>query len=42
MLSKWVGRLGGAEAFMSSHCWTMTEAMRVDPAVMALSQAQLQ
>lgn len=38
MLSKWIGRLGGAEAFMSSHCWTMTEAMRVDPAVMALSQ----
>ncbi len=42
MLSKWVGRLGGAEAFMSSHCWTMTEAMRVNPAVLALSQAQQQ
>ena len=40
MLSKWVGRLGGAEAFMSSHCWTMTEAMRVNAAVMALSQNQ--
>lgn len=42
MLSKWVGRLGGAEAFMSSHCWTMSEAMRVDPAMMALSQTQQQ
>ncbi len=40
MLSKWLGKLGGAEAFMSSHCWTMTEAMRVDPAVMALSQKE--
>lgn len=38
MLSKWVGKLGGAAAFMPSHCWTMTEALRVDPAVMALSQ----
>lgn len=42
MLSKWVGRLGGAEAFMSSHCWTMSEAMRVDPTMMALSQVQRQ
>ncbi|MGI0037344.1 MAG: MBL fold metallo-hydrolase, partial [Nitrososphaera sp.] len=42
MLSNWVGRLGGAEAFMPSHCWTMTEAMRVDPSMMALSQAQQQ
>lgn len=37
MLSKWSGVLGGAEAFMPSHCWAMSEAMRVDPAVMALS-----
>jgi glyoxylase-like metal-dependent hydrolase (beta-lactamase superfamily II) len=40
MLSKWLGKLGGAEAFMQSHCWTMTEAMRVDPDVMALSQKE--
>src|SRR6185503_1393877 len=40
MLSKWIGRLGGAEAFMSSHCWAMSEAIRVDPIMMALSQAQ--
>src|SRR5574341_260666 len=40
MLSKWVGRLGGAEAVMESHCWTMTEAMRVDPSVAAMSQGQ--
>ena len=38
ILTKWIGKLGGAEAFMPSHCWTMTEAMRVDPDVMALSQ----
>jgi glyoxylase-like metal-dependent hydrolase (beta-lactamase superfamily II) len=42
MLSKWLGRLGGAAAFMSSHCWTMSEAMRVDPAAMALSQGEQQ
>lgn len=40
MLSKWSGRLGGAEAFMQSHCSTMTEAMRVDPTVMAMSQTR--
>ncbi len=40
MLSKWVGRLAGAEAFMSSHCWTVTEHMRVNPSVLALSQGQ--
>jgi glyoxylase-like metal-dependent hydrolase (beta-lactamase superfamily II) len=39
MLSKWVGKLGGAESFMSSHCWTMGEAVRVDPTMTALSQA---
>jgi hypothetical protein len=39
MLSKWGGILGGAEAFMPSHCGTMTEAMRVDPSAMALSSA---
>jgi len=42
MLSKWLGRLGGADAFMSSHCWTMSEAMRVDPAAVALSLGEQQ
>lgn len=40
MLSKWIGKLGGAEAFMPSHCWTMTEALRVSPDVIALSQKE--
>jgi glyoxylase-like metal-dependent hydrolase (beta-lactamase superfamily II) len=31
MLPKWQHRLGGAEEFMSTHCWTMTSSMRVDP-----------
>lgn len=30
MLSSWKDRLGGAEAFMESHCWKMTESQRVD------------
>jgi glyoxylase-like metal-dependent hydrolase (beta-lactamase superfamily II) len=31
MLPKWQHRLGGAEEFMFTHCWTMTSSMRVDP-----------
>lgn len=30
MLAKWKDRLGGAEEFTESHCWTMTESQRVD------------
>jgi hypothetical protein len=38
MLPKWENRLGGAQEFMSTHCFTMTEAGRVDPTVQALLQ----
>jgi hypothetical protein len=37
MLSKWKDRLGGAEQFMDEHCFTMSEALRIDPTV-ALTQ----
>jgi glyoxylase-like metal-dependent hydrolase (beta-lactamase superfamily II) len=30
MLGKWKDRLGGAEQFTESHCWTMTQSQRVD------------
>jgi glyoxylase-like metal-dependent hydrolase (beta-lactamase superfamily II) len=38
MLPEWKDRLGAAEIFMSSHCFTMTESGRVDPTVQALLQ----
>ena len=38
MLPKWQSRLGGAEIFMSTHCFTMSESGRVDPTVQALLQ----
>ena len=38
MLPKWESRLGGAQAFMSTHCFAMTESGRVDPTVQALFQ----
>ena len=38
MLSKWENRLGGAQEFMSTHCFTMTESGRVDPTVHELLQ----
>jgi len=38
MLPKWENRLGGAQQFMSTHCFTMTESARVDPTVQALLQ----
>ena len=38
MLPKWQSRLGGAEIFMSTHCFTMSESRRVDPTVQALLQ----
>lgn len=37
-LPKWESRLGAAEIFMSTHCFTMTESGRVDPTVQALLQ----
>ncbi len=38
MLPKWESRLAAAAIFMPTHCWSMTEAGRVDPTVMALLQ----
>jgi len=38
MLPKWENRLGGAQQFMSTHCFTVAEPMRVDPTVQALPQ----
>src|ERR671915_2026699 len=39
MLPKWESRLGGAQAFMSTHCFAMTQSGRVDPTVQALFQS---
>jgi glyoxylase-like metal-dependent hydrolase (beta-lactamase superfamily II) len=39
MIPKWESRLGGAEVFMSTHCFAMTQSGRVDPTVQALSQS---
>jgi glyoxylase-like metal-dependent hydrolase (beta-lactamase superfamily II) len=38
MLPKWESRLAGAEAFMPTHCFAMTESGRVDPSVSAILQ----
>jgi glyoxylase-like metal-dependent hydrolase (beta-lactamase superfamily II) len=38
MLPKWENRLGGAQQFMTTHCFTMAESGRVDPTVQALLQ----
>jgi glyoxylase-like metal-dependent hydrolase (beta-lactamase superfamily II) len=38
MLPKWGNRIGGAEKFMSTHCFSMAEAERVEPTVQALTQ----
>ena len=38
MLPKWENKLGGASEFMSTHCFTMSEAERVDPTLQALTQ----
>jgi|SRR5215208_913145 glyoxylase-like metal-dependent hydrolase (beta-lactamase superfamily II) len=38
MLPKWENRLGGAQQFMSTHCYTMAQAGRIDPTVQALLQ----
>jgi glyoxylase-like metal-dependent hydrolase (beta-lactamase superfamily II) len=37
VLPKWENRLGGAREFMSTHCFTMSEAERVDPTLQALT-----
>jgi glyoxylase-like metal-dependent hydrolase (beta-lactamase superfamily II) len=39
MMPKWGSRLGGAEVFMSTHCFAMTQSGRVDPTVQALFQS---
>jgi glyoxylase-like metal-dependent hydrolase (beta-lactamase superfamily II) len=38
MLPKWESRLGGAEAYMPTHCFTMTQNGKVDPSVNAILQ----
>jgi glyoxylase-like metal-dependent hydrolase (beta-lactamase superfamily II) len=38
MLPKWENRLGGAQEFISTHCFTMAESGRIDPIVQALLQ----
>jgi glyoxylase-like metal-dependent hydrolase (beta-lactamase superfamily II) len=38
MLPKWQQRLGGAQEFMFSHCWTMAESLRIDPTTKTLQQ----
>lgn len=38
MLPKWESKLGGADQFTSTHCFTMSEALRVDPTVAAITQ----
>jgi glyoxylase-like metal-dependent hydrolase (beta-lactamase superfamily II) len=38
MLLKWENRLGGAQQFMSTHCFTMAQSGRIDPTVQALLQ----
>ena len=37
MLPKWESRLGDAQEFMETHCYTMGEALRIMPDV-ALTQ----
>ena len=37
MLPKWENRLGGELEFMSTHCFSMSEAERVDPTLQALT-----
>ena len=38
MLPKWENKLGGAQEFMSTHCFTMSQAGRIEPTVQALLQ----
>jgi glyoxylase-like metal-dependent hydrolase (beta-lactamase superfamily II) len=38
MLPKWQHQLGGAQEFMFSHCWTMTESLRIEPTTKTLQQ----
>ena len=38
MLPKWESRLAGADSFMHTHCFAMTQAGRVDPSVSAILQ----
>jgi glyoxylase-like metal-dependent hydrolase (beta-lactamase superfamily II) len=39
MLPKWRSRLGAADIFMSTHCFTMSESGRVDPTAKTLMQS---
>jgi hypothetical protein len=37
MMPKWENRLGGAQQFMSTHCFTMAESGRLDPTVQGIT-----
>ena len=38
MLPKWENKLGGAQQFMSTLCFAMAQAGRIDPTAQALLQ----
>jgi glyoxylase-like metal-dependent hydrolase (beta-lactamase superfamily II) len=38
MMPKWENRLGGAQQFMSTHCFAMAQSGRIDPTVQVLLQ----
>jgi glyoxylase-like metal-dependent hydrolase (beta-lactamase superfamily II) len=38
MIPKWENRLGGAQQFVPTHCFTMAQSGRIDPTVQALLQ----
>jgi glyoxylase-like metal-dependent hydrolase (beta-lactamase superfamily II) len=38
MMPKWENRLGGAQQFMSTHCFAMAQSGRIDPTVQVLIQ----
>ena len=40
MLPKWENRLGGAQQFMSTHCFTMAQSGRIDPTVTGITPKQ--
>lgn len=41
-LATWGDRLGGAEAFTHSHCWTMMESLRIDWNVVGGAEVELE
>ncbi len=41
MLPKWQNKLGGAQEFMKTHCFAMSEALRVMPDVASSLQGSI-